>query len=62
MNIREYGVKKSWDNKWQTFANAQDGKYLMPITWLRYTSKHKTNAQEWLRKELKKLGVNYDKK
>ena len=40
MNIKEYGVKKTWDNKWQTFAN----------------------AQEWLRKELKKLGVNYDKK
>jgi len=33
----------------------------MPITWLRYTSKHKTNAKEWLRKELKKLGVKYEK-
>ena len=26
MNIKEYGVKKTWDGYWETFANVQDGK------------------------------------
>jgi len=62
MNIKEYGVKKTCDGYWETFANVQDGKYLTPITWLREQFKNKSNAIKWLKVELKLLGVDYDKK
>ena len=41
LNVKEYGVRKTWDNKWETFAHTPDGKYLMPITWAREVYKTK---------------------
>ena len=44
MKIKEFGVRKTWDGYWETFANVQDGKYLTPITWLREQFKSKSKA------------------
>ena len=36
MYIKEYGVKETWDNKYETYAYVKDyGNYLTPITWMR---------------------------
>lgn len=56
MNIKEYGVKKTWDNKYETYAYVKDyGDYLTPITWMREVFSNKKKAKDWLEKKLKEL-------
>ena len=56
MNIKEYGVKKTWDNKYETYAYVKDyGNYLTPITWMREVFSTKKKAKDWLGKKLKEL-------
>ena len=50
LNVKEYGVKKTWDNKWETFAHTPDGKYLMPITWVREVYKTKKEAKHQIKR------------
>jgi len=57
MDIKEYGVKKTWDKKWQTFANVKDGKYLIPITWLNGKFKSKSKAKKWIETQVKLLSL-----
>ena len=54
LNVKEYGVKKTWDNQWETFAHAPDGKYLIPITWAREVYKTKKEAKRQIEKLAKK--------
>ena len=54
LNVKEYGVKKTWDNQWETFAHTPDGKYLMPITWAREVYKTKKEAKRQIEKLAKK--------
>ena len=54
LNVKEYGVRKTWDNKWETFAHTPDGKYLMPITWAREVYKTKKEAKHQIEKLAKK--------
>ena len=58
LDIKEFGVKKTWDKRWQTFAYVEDGKYLIPITWLNSTFKSKSKAIKWLGNKIKYLRVN----
>ena len=52
--IKKYGVKKTWDNKYETYAYIKDtGDYLTPITWLREEFKNKSTAIKWLDNEIK---------
>lgn len=53
LNIKEYGVKKTWDKKWETFANVKDGKYLIPITWMKGKFKSKSKAINWIETQVK---------
>lgn len=56
MYIKEYGVKKTWNNKYETYAYVKDyGNYLTPITWMRKVFNTKKKASDWLKKELKKF-------
>ncbi len=56
MNIKEYGVKKTWDNKYETYAYVKDyGDYLTPITWMREVFSTKKKAKDWLQKKLKEV-------
>jgi hypothetical protein len=56
MNIKEYGVKKTWDNKYETYAYVKDyGDYLTPITWMRKVFSTKKKAKDWLKNKLKEL-------
>jgi hypothetical protein len=52
MNIKEHGVKKTWDKQFETYAYVQDGKYLTPITWMREVFKTEKKAKEWLKNKL----------
>ena len=55
MDIKEYGVKKSWDG-WRTYALVKDyGNYLTPITWLNKLFKTKKKAKNFIEKEIKKM-------
>ena len=54
LNVKEYGVKKTWDNQWETFAHTPDGKYLMPITWAREVYKTKKEAKHQIERLAKK--------
>jgi hypothetical protein len=49
MIAKEYGVKKTWDG-YRTYANVQDGKYLMPINWASVLFKTKKKAKEYISK------------
>ncbi len=49
MQAKEYGVKKTWDG-YRTYANVQDGKYLMPINWANGLFKTKQEAQAYINK------------
>jgi hypothetical protein len=49
MQAKEYGVKKTWDG-WRTYANVQDGKYLMPINWANELFKTKQEAKAHIEK------------
>jgi hypothetical protein len=49
MQVKEYGVKKTWDG-WRTYANVQDGKYLMPINWANELFKTKQEAKAHIEK------------
>jgi hypothetical protein len=55
MNVKEYGVKSSWDG-WRTFAYVSDGTPmgLMPITWANELFKTKKQASDFI----KKLAIN----
>jgi|TARA_Y100000310_G_C20455524_1_gene702853 hypothetical protein len=53
MIIEKYGVKKTWNNKYETYAYVNCGNYAMPITWLREVFKTKKKAEEWLENKLK---------
>ena len=52
MNIKEHGVKKTWDKQFETYAYVQDGKYLTPITWMREVFKTEKKAKDWLKNKL----------
>jgi len=49
MQAKEYGVKKTWDG-YRTYANVQDGKYLMPINWTNGLFKTKQEATAYINK------------
>lgn len=49
MIVKEHGVKKTWDG-YRTYANVQDGKYLMPINWASALFKTKKEAKEYISK------------
>ena len=49
MIAEDYGVKKSWDG-YRTYANVQDGKYLMPINWANGLFKTKKEANDFINK------------
>lgn len=49
MIAKEHGVKKTWDG-YRTYANVQDGKYLMPINWASALFKTKKEAKEYISK------------
>jgi hypothetical protein len=49
MQAKEYGVKKTWDG-YRTYANVQDGKYLMPINWANGLFKTKQEAKAYIDK------------
>ena len=54
MWIKEHGIKKTWDKKYETYAYVQDtGKYLTPVTWLQEKFNTKKEATEWLNNKLK---------
>jgi hypothetical protein len=55
-NVKEYGVTKTWNNKWETFAHCPDGKYLIPITWARETFAAKKKAENFINKLARKYG------
>jgi hypothetical protein len=55
MNVKEYGVKKSWDG-YRTYANVKDGKYLMPINWANELFKTKQQAKAFIEDLAKKNG------
>ena len=56
MFIKEYGVKKTWDKKWETYAYIKDyGNYLTPITWMRKVFNTKKKANDWLKNKLKEF-------
>jgi hypothetical protein len=55
MEVKEYGVKKSWDG-YRTYANVQDGKYLMPINWANELFKTKQQAKTFIEDLAKKNG------
>ena len=57
MDIKEYGIRKTWGKKWQTFALVKDGKYLIPITWLNGTFKTKSKAKKWIETQVKLLSL-----
>ena len=54
-------IKKTWDKKWQTFANVKDGKYLIPITWLNGKFKSKSKAKKWIETQLEDAKSNKGK-
>jgi hypothetical protein len=55
MNIKEYGVKKTWDG-WRSYALVKDyGNYVTPITWLNKLFKTKKKAKNFIEKEINKL-------
>ena len=49
MQAKEYGVKKTWDG-YRTYANVQDGKFLMPINWASALFKTKLEATAYINK------------
>ena len=49
MIAKEYGVKKTWDG-YRTYANVQDGKYLMPINWASALFKTKQESKAYIKK------------
>jgi len=51
MEVKEYGVKKSWDG-WRTFAYVSDGipMGLMPINWANRLFKTKQKAKDFIEK------------
>ena len=49
MIVKEHGVKKTWDG-YRTYANVQDGKYLIPINWASSLFKTKKEAKEYISK------------
>jgi len=53
-NIKEYGVKKTWDG-YRTYAYAQDGKFLTPINWCSELFKTKKQAQKFINQQVEKL-------
>tara|TARA_R100001591_G_scaffold10926_1_gene17373 strand:- start:4 stop:177 length:174 start_codon:yes stop_codon:yes gene_type:complete len=56
MDIKEYGIRKTWDNKYETYALVKDyGNYLTPITWMREVFFTKKKAEDWLEKKIKEL-------
>jgi hypothetical protein len=51
MNVKDYGVKSSWDG-WRTFAYVSDGTKMgmMPITWANELFKTKKQAKDFIEK------------
>jgi hypothetical protein len=49
MIAKEHGVKKTWDG-YRTYANVQDGKYLMPINCASALFKTKKEANDYINK------------
>ena len=49
MIAKEHGVKKTWDGN-RTYANVQDGKYLMPLNWASALFKTKKEANDYINK------------
>ena len=49
MIAKEHGVKKTWDG-YRTYANVQDGKYLIPINWANGLFKTKKEANDYINK------------
>ena len=47
MIAKEHGVKKTWDG-YRTYANVQDGKYLIPINWANGLFKTKKEANDYI--------------
>jgi hypothetical protein len=49
MNVKDYGVKSSWDG-WRTFAYVSDGTPMgmMPITWANELFKTKKQAKTFI--------------
>ena len=50
MIIEKYGVKKTWNNKYETYAHVNCGNYAMPITWLREVFNTKKKSKRMVRK------------
>ena len=57
MQVKEYGVKSSWDG-WRTFAYVSDGTLmgLMPINWANELFKTKKQAKDFIEKLAKNNG------
>lgn len=57
MEVKDYGVKSSWDG-WRTFAYVSDGTPmgLMPITWANELFKTKQQAKAFIEDLAKKNG------
>ena len=59
INAQEYGVKKTWDG-YRTYANVQDGKFLIPINWASELFKSKTKASIFIKNLAKKWNWNVE--
>ena len=59
INAQEYGVKKTW-NGYRTYANVQDGKFLMPINWASELFKSKTKASIFIKNLAKEWNWNVE--
>jgi hypothetical protein len=59
INAQEYGVKKTWDG-YRTYANVQDGKFLMPINWASKLFKSKTKASIFIKNLAKEWNWNVE--
>jgi hypothetical protein len=59
INAQEYGVKKTWDG-YRTYANVQDGKFLMPINWASELFKSKTKASIFIKNLAKEWNWNVE--
>ena len=56
-NLKEYGIKKTLSG-YATYANVQDGKFLMPISWASFNFKSKVEALKTINEIAKKYNWN----
>ena len=56
-NLKEYGIKKTLSG-YATYANVQDGVFLMPISWASFNFKSKVEALKTINEIAKKHNWN----